>query len=150
MVHLEQAAHRLGHLRGVESADERQEPPGGIGEPGYGAGRVRGRALAHRVHGARRAQGDDDIAGLQPEAEGGRHVVPGARRHHGGVPGAGVVERAEHLGHGRVPVALGVDDAEKVEAVDALSGRPVAGAGGVPPVGGEPTGEAVREPVVGQ
>ena len=74
-----QRRDRLGHLRGVERADERKEAAGCVGESGDRAGRVGGRRVAHRVHGSRRSERDRDVARLQPEGERGGHVVAGTR-----------------------------------------------------------------------
>ena len=70
--------HRGGgdeHPGRVEGADQWQEPPAGVGEPGDRAARVRGSGVAHREHRARGADRDHDIArpGVQPER--GRRVV---------------------------------------------------------------------------
>ena len=150
MVDAQQAGHGVGHLRGVQRADEGQVATGGVREPGHRPGGVGGGLLAHRVDGARRAERDDHVARPHPQAQRRRHVVARPRGDDRGVPGPGVVERSEDLGDDRVPVPLAVDDPQQVPAVGALVGRPVARPRRVAAVGREATGQAPREPVVGQ
>ena len=126
VVDAQQAGHGVGHLRGVQRADEGQVATGGVGEPGHRPGGVGGGLLAHRVDGARRAERDDHVARPHAEAQRGRHVVARARGDDRGVPGPGVVERSEDLGDDREPVPLAVHDPQQVPAVGALVGRPVA------------------------
>ena len=150
MVDAEEAGHGVGHLRGVQRADEGQVATGGVGKPGHRTGGVGSGLLAHRVDRARRAEGDDHVTRPDPEAQRGRHVVARTRGDDRGVPGPGVVERSEDLGDDREPVPLAVHDPQQVPAVGALVGRPVARPRRVAAVGREPAGQAPREPVVGQ
>ena len=96
-------AHGIGDLGGVQRAHQRQEPPGGVGEPGDGAGRVRRRAVAHRVDGAGGAERHGDVARSQPDAERSGHVVAGARRDDGTAPLAGGRSWSEHVRHHTAP-----------------------------------------------
>ena len=114
-----------------------------IGEPGNGAGRIRGGRRRHRAHDARRPERHDHVAGTGAQAQGRRHVVARPdRHHHAGLRLAGDGPRRQHR--------RDVEDAtegpfEQVGAVVVLGGRPVAGAAGVAAVGHQvldPTGGA--------
>ena len=111
----------LGDLRRVERADEREEPAGGIGEPGDRTARsaVGPSLTVYTVPDVPIEIGD--VAGPQPDTERGGHVVAGARRDNGAAPRPRPLERTEDLGHDGRPVAVGVDDAEQVEPVRARS-----------------------------
>ena len=63
----------------VEGADQRQECPGRVGEPGNGPGRFVGLLVALGEGGATGAQRDHRLAGGQAEAESAGHVVTGPR-----------------------------------------------------------------------
>ena len=74
------AGEHVGHLRRVESAHEGKVAARRVCEAADVARRIGHRALGHRVHRARRAERDDDLACAQPDAERGRHVVACPRR----------------------------------------------------------------------
>nr|BFE85287.1 hypothetical protein GCM10020093_078880 [Planobispora longispora] len=79
-VHAQQPGGGVEHPGRVERAHQGQEPPGGVGEPGHGPGRVRARALRHRERRPGRPDRDHHVPGPGPDPEGGGHVVPGAGR----------------------------------------------------------------------
>ncbi len=124
---------------------------GGVGVPAHRSGGVVGGPVVGGEHGAAGAERDHHVAGAQAQSEGGAHVVPGSGRDQG--PFGGV---SHGLGGGGDPGYLqlsseGVD--QQVGAVGVLGGRPVAGAGGVAPVGGRGlarSAQAPGEPVVGE
>ena len=101
VVDAEQPRDRIGHLRRVQRAHEREEAAGRVGEAGDRAGRVGGRRVAHREHGARRAERDDDVAGPQRRCRARRPCcrrcpARRSRRRPNAVGGAGGLGRAEH------------------------------------------------------
>ena len=120
----EEARDRVGDLRGVEGADEREEAPGGVREPGDGAGRV-GRGRVGDAEGRpARAQAEDEVPDAEPEPQRSCHVVAGARPDDGTdcppLPRWSV--GAKDLGEPRLPVDRVIDEAEEIGAV-ALLGR---------------------------
>ena len=147
-VDLEKAGERVDDAHGVQRAGEGQEAARGVGEAGDVALRVGGGLVADRVHGARGADRHRDLTRLERDAERGRHVVAGAGPDHRALALAHDLGGTEDVGQARVPVLRVVDDLEEVGAPAALGRRPVAGAGGVAPVGREPAAHPEREPVV--
>ena len=132
VVDAEQAGDRIGHFGRVERAHEREEATGRVGEPGDRAGRIPSRCVAHREHGARRSDRDDDVTRARADAERGGHVVAGTRRDRNlavteRVGGAGGLARAEHTRDPRLPVEVAVDDPQQIEPVPVFCRVEVAG-----------------------
>ncbi len=152
MVDAEQGAGRVEHAGGVQGAHQRQEPAGGVGEPGHGAGRVRGGAGRDGEDRSGGADRDDDVALAGADSQRRGRVVPGARPER---PAAG---RARRLGRAEDLWQCGVLAERHLEQVAAVSpgGRgPVARAAGVAAVGAQAcevarAGQPPGEPVVGQ
>ena len=92
----EQPRDGVGHLGGVEGADQREVAAGGVGESRHRAGGVGSRAVRHREDGAGGAEGDGHIALDEPESERGRHVVAGSGPDDDLAPRARRGRRSEH------------------------------------------------------
>ena len=151
----QEAGDGVGDLGGVERADERQEPAGGVGEAGDGAARIGRGDVDDAEGGAARAEAEGHVAGGEGQAERRRHVVAGARRDHHGpsprsLPRPGGIGGSEHRRQHRFPVQRVVDQGEEVGSISPLRRRPPTGAGRIAPIGGEASRESVGEPVVRQ
>ena len=123
VVDAEQPAHGVGHLRGVEGADQREVASGGVGEPGDDARGVRGRFVADAVDRARGPDRHHHVGGPQPDAHRAGHVVAGPGADHGAVPLARRLDRPEHRRDDLRPVPLGVDEARAGRAGTCRSPR---------------------------
>ena len=148
----EEPGHRVGHLGGVERADEGEESPGGVGEPGYRPRGIGAWSVCDRARHAARPEAEAEVTRTQAEAQGTGHIVAGTRPHDrlGAGPFAGNRVGAEHRREHGIPVHPVVDQRQQVGPVATLGRGPVPGARGVPPVRGHLTGEAEGEPVVGE
>ncbi len=138
VVDAEQPGAGVQHPRGVERGDERQEAAGGIREPGDRAGRVGALLSGDPAGDARRADAQDDVADLDLQAQGGRHVVAGAgsdQRSRRELPRlAGRLARTEHPRQHR---AVTEGELDEVVAVGVRARIEPAGPARVSAVGGE-------------
>ena len=78
VVDAEQGRGGVQHPGGVEGADQRQEPAGGIREAGHDAAGIRGSGVVDGEDGAAGADRDDQVPRLCADTEGGGHVVAGS------------------------------------------------------------------------
>src|SRR5450755_3015407 len=123
MVHGEQSADGRRDERGVECADQRQVPTGGVSEARDGSRRVLNRLLALSEDRAGGADGDRDFSRPQSGPKGPGHVVAGTGRYGradrqaesgGGLrgKGTGLIPWAENRRHGASPIYVAVDEFE--------------------------------------